>query len=74
MHRICGGYPPAEREAALKKKDLKILFIGSSHPSSNDMPLMADSLTESASDDRYDMNLEPDDIEVSDTVTVIWEI
>ena len=36
--------------------------------------LMADSLTESASGGHYDMNLEPDDIEVSDTVTVIWEI
>lgn len=23
---------------------------------------------------RYDMDIEPDDIEVSDTVTVIWEI
>jgi hypothetical protein len=22
----------------------------------------------------YDMNIEPDDIEVSDTVTVVWEI
>lgn len=22
----------------------------------------------------YDLNMEPDDIEVSDTVTVIWEI
>ena len=23
---------------------------------------------------RYDMDIEPDDIEVSDTVTIIWEI
>ncbi len=36
--------------------------------------LMEGSLMDNASDDRYDMNLEPDDIEVSDTVTVIWEI
>ena len=36
--------------------------------------LMDSSLMEDASADRYDMNLEPDDIEVSDTVTVIWEI
>ena len=25
-------------------------------------------------DDSYDLNIEPDDIEVSDTVTVVWEI
>jgi hypothetical protein len=24
--------------------------------------------------DSYDMDIEPDDIEVSDTVTVVWEI
>ena len=28
----------------------------------------------SAADGSYDMNIEPDDIEVSDTVTVIWEL
>lgn len=27
-----------------------------------------------AGDASYDMDIEPDDIEVSDTVTVIWEI
>lgn len=36
--------------------------------------LMENCLMEDASADRYDMNLEPDNIEVSDTVTVIWEI
>lgn len=29
---------------------------------------------ESDSDSRYDMDIEPDDIEVSDTVTVVWKI
>ena len=24
--------------------------------------------------DSYDLNIEPDDLEVSDTVTVVWEI
>ncbi len=24
--------------------------------------------------DNYDVNMEPDDIEISDTVTVIWEL
>jgi hypothetical protein len=33
--------------------------------------LAAPMAAESAS---YDMDIEPDDIEVSDTVTVIWEI
>lgn len=36
--------------------------------------LMENCLMEDASADRYDMNLEPDSIEVTDTVTVIWEI
>lgn len=36
--------------------------------------LMEDCLCENAPTGSYDMNMEPDDIEVSDTVTVIWEI
>ncbi len=35
----------------------------------NALPMMARK-TEGA----YDMDIEPDDIEVSDTVTVVWEI
>ena len=42
-------------------------------PMGKAMP-MENCLMEDASADRYDMNLEPDNIEVSDTVTVIWEI
>ena len=36
--------------------------------------LMEDCMCESAPHSSYDMNMEPDDIEVSDTVTVILEI
>jgi len=35
--------------------------------------LMADAASMEAAES-YDMNIEPDDIEISDTVTVIWEI
>ena len=39
--------------------------------------LMADAMPMKAmagASDSYDMDMEPDDIEISDTVTVIWEI
>ncbi|MBR0209454.1 MAG: SIMPL domain-containing protein, partial [Firmicutes bacterium] len=37
------------------------------------MPMMAKGAME-AEECSYDMNVQPDDIELSDTVTVIWEI
>lgn len=36
--------------------------------------MMEDCLAAPCSPGRYDMDIEPDDIEVSDTVTVVWEI
>ena len=38
--------------------------------------LMAEECCDSAINEvgSYDMDIEPDDIEVSDTVTVVWEI
>lgn len=36
--------------------------------------LMADCTAPMAAKECFDMNIEPDDIEVSDTVTVVWEI
>lgn len=36
--------------------------------------LMEECMCENAPTSSYDMNMEPDDIEVSDTVTVIWEV
>ena len=36
--------------------------------------LMEECMAPMASEDSYDLDIEPDDIEVSDTVTVIWEI
>ena len=43
------------------------------HPMERTMT-MTDCLCENAPITSYEMNMEPDDIEVSDTVTVIWEI
>lgn len=36
--------------------------------------LMKKSMASKAMADSYDLDIEPDDMEVSDTVTVIWEI
>ena len=36
--------------------------------------LLAEKCLAEPMDARYDMDIEPDDIEASDTVTVIWEI
>ncbi len=42
-------------------------------PMRNDM-MMEKRMAPMAAMDSYDMDIEPDDIEVSDTVTVVWEI
>lgn len=36
--------------------------------------MMAECLSAPCSPGRYDIDIEPDDIEVSDNVTVVWEI
>lgn len=43
------------------------------HPMRNDL-MMKERMAPMAAEGSYDMDIEPDDIEVSDTVTVIWEI
>ena len=44
------------------------------HPMNREL-LMEDCMCEPCeANGSYDVNMEPDDIEVSDTVTVIWEI
>lgn len=44
------------------------------HPMNRMLSLEADLAAPMAAKASYDMNIEPDDIEVSDTVTVVWSI
>ncbi len=44
------------------------------HPMDKELVMEDRMIMSSEADGHYDVNMEPDDIEVSDTVTVIWEI
>lgn len=65
------------RAAGVSLKDIQSIDYSWGEIEFECSPMRADMLMErccEAEDAGYDMDIEPDDIEVSDTVTVVWEI
>lgn len=61
-------------EAGVKLGEIQTIDYSLQQPGFEVRPMNRMMMTKSSAEESYDLNIEPDDIESSDTVTVVWEI
>jgi uncharacterized protein YggE len=61
-------------EAGVKLGEIQTIDYSLQQPGFEVRPMNRMMMTKSSAEGSYDLNIEPDDIESSDTVTVVWEI